>query len=92
MTDTAIYDAMHNIGYDWLRHRSSSAFSPATLGDSGDAAGPEPRLLFHVARRAAAEDVLRHSSEVPHALALNLLFMVFVSLFSGFVPLSSWAT
>ena len=39
------------------------------VGDSGDAARPVARVLLDVARRPAAEDVQRHSSEVPHAVA-----------------------
>ena len=41
------------------------------VGDPGDAAGPVARVLLDVARRSAAQDVLRHPSALPDALALE---------------------
>ncbi len=57
MTDTAIYEALHNIGYDWLgtgvvdRHPGRLHFRHPR-----HAAGTEPCFLFHVPRRSAAQN------------------------------------
>ena len=65
--------AIDRTDYRWLRPAVKLAIVAGYyVGDSGDAAGTEPRVLLHVARWVAAEAVLRHSSQVPDALAVQL--------------------
>ena len=58
--------------------------------DSGDAAGPEPGVLLHVARPAAAQGLQRHpSASSARPGGPIILFMVFTGVFAAFAPLSA---
>jgi basic amino acid/polyamine antiporter, APA family len=90
MTDTAIYEALHNIGYDWLGTGVvigilagyTSVILVMLLGQS--------RVFYSMSRDGLLPKLF---SDVHPRFRTpwrcNLVFMVFVSLFSGFVPLSS---
>jgi APA family basic amino acid/polyamine antiporter len=90
MTDTAVYDALHAIGYDWMGTGVvigilggyTSVILVMLLGQS--------RVFFSMSRDGllpAMFSTIHPRFQTPYRS--NLLFMVFVSLFSGFVPLSS---
>jgi len=90
MTDTAVYDALHAIGYDWMGTGVvigilggyTSVILVMLLGQS--------RVFFSMSRDGllpAMFSTIHPRFRTPYRS--NLLFMVFVSLFSGFVPLSS---
>ena len=90
MTDTAIYDALHLIGYDSLGTLVvfgilggyTSVILVMLLGQS--------RVFYSMSRDGLLPRVF---SEIHPKFQTpwrsNMVFMVFVSLFSGFVPLSS---
>jgi APA family basic amino acid/polyamine antiporter len=90
MTDTAIYEALHNIGYDWLGTGVvigilagyTSVILVMLLGQS--------RVFYSMSRDGLLPKLF---SDVHPRFRTpwrcNLVFMVFVSLFSGLVPLSS---
>src|SRR6202041_2554895 len=90
MTDTAIYEALHNIGYDWLGTGVvigilagyTSVILVMLLGQS--------RVFYSMSRDGLLPQLF---SEIHPRFCTpwrcNLVFMVFVSLFSGLVPLSS---
>jgi APA family basic amino acid/polyamine antiporter len=90
MTDTAIYEALHNIGYDWLGTGVvigilagyTSVILVMLLGQS--------RVFYSMSRDGLLPKTF---SEIHPKFCTpwrcNLIFMAFVSLFSGFVPLSS---
>ena len=76
------------LAFVWLKNGDQAGDHRGLhVGDSGDAAGPVARVLLDVARRPAAEAVHRHPSQVPDAVAQQLLFMVFVGLFAAFAPI-----
>jgi len=90
MTDTAIYEALHNIGYDWLG-------TGVVIGILAAYTLRHPR---HASRDRAASSIRCPAmdcspncsptfTEIQNPWRCNLAFMVFVSLFSGLVPLSS---
>jgi APA family basic amino acid/polyamine antiporter len=90
MTDTAIYDALHSIGYDSLGTLVvfgilggyTSVILVMLLGQS--------RVFYSMSRDGLLPKVfceVHPKFQTPWRS--NMLFMVFVSLFSGFVPLSS---
>jgi APA family basic amino acid/polyamine antiporter len=90
MSDTAIYDALHNIGYDWL----------GTLVVFGILGGYTSVILVMLLGQSRVFYSMSRDGLLPKMFCdihpkfrtpwrSNLLFMVFVSLFSGFVPLSS---
>jgi APA family basic amino acid/polyamine antiporter len=90
MTDTAIYDALHAIGYDWL----------GTLVVFGILGGYTSVILVMLLGQSRVFYSMSRDGLLPKMFSdihpkfrtpwrSNLLFMVFVSLFSGFVPLSS---
>jgi APA family basic amino acid/polyamine antiporter len=91
MTDTAIYDALHNaIGYDWLGTLVvfgilggyTSVILVMLLGQS--------RVFFSMSRDGLLPKMFSDiHPKFRTPWRSNLVFMVFVSLFSGFVPLSS---
>jgi basic amino acid/polyamine antiporter, APA family len=90
MTDTAIYEALHAIGYDWLGTGVvvgilagyTSVILVMLLGQS--------RVFYSMSRDGLLPKLF---SEIHPKFRTpwrcNLVFMVFVSLFSGLVPLSS---
>lgn len=90
MTDTAIYEALHNIGYDWLGTGVvigilagyTSVILVMLLGQS--------RVFYSMSRDGLLPKLF---SEIHPRYRTpwrcNLAFMIFVSLFSGLVPLSS---
>ncbi len=90
MTDTAIYEALHAMGYDWLGTGVvigilagyTSVILVMLLGQS--------RVFYSMSRDGLLPSVfcdVHPRFQTPWKS--NILFMVFVSLFSGFVPLSS---
>jgi APA family basic amino acid/polyamine antiporter len=90
MTDTAIYEALHNIGYDWL----------GTGVVIGILAGYTSVILVMLLGQSRVFYSMSRDGLLPGLFAdihpkfrtpwrCNLVFMVFVSLFSGLVPLSS---
>jgi len=90
MSDTAIYDALHNIGYDWL----------GTLVVFGILGGYTSVILVMLLGQSRVFYSMSRDGLLPKMFCdihpkyrtpwrSNLLFMAFVSLFSGFVPLSS---
>src|SRR5271165_5573279 len=90
MTDTAIYEALHNIGYDWLGTGVvigilagyTSVILVMLLGQS--------RVFYSMARDGLLPKLfcdVHPKFRTPWRC--NLVFMVFVSLFSGFVPLAA---
>ena len=90
MSDTAIYEALHAIGYDWLGTGVvigilagyTSVILVMLLGQS--------RVFYSMSRDGLLPKMfceIHPKFQTPWRS--NLLFMVFVSLFSGFVPLSS---
>jgi APA family basic amino acid/polyamine antiporter len=65
--------AIDKTDYRWLRPAVKLAIIMGWhVRDPGDAAGAEPRVLFHVARRPAAQAVLRCPSEVPDPWRSNI--------------------
>jgi APA family basic amino acid/polyamine antiporter len=90
MSDTAIYDALHAIGYDWLSTGVvlgilagyTSVILVMLLGQS--------RVFFSMSRDGLLPGIFSDvHPKFKTPWRSNILFMVFVSLFSGFVPLSS---
>jgi APA family basic amino acid/polyamine antiporter len=90
MTDTAIYEALHNIGYDWLGTGVvigilagyTSVILVMLLGQS--------RVFYSMSRDGLLPKIFSDiHPKFKTPWRCNLIFMVFVSLFSGFVPLSS---
>ncbi len=90
MTDTAIYEALHNIGYDWLGTGVvvgilagyTSVILVMLLGQS--------RVFYSMSRDGLLPKLFSDvHPKFKTPWRCNLVFMVFVSLFSGFVPLSS---
>jgi APA family basic amino acid/polyamine antiporter len=90
MTDTAIYEALHNIGYDWLGTGVvigilagyTSVILVMLLGQS--------RVFYSMSRDGLLPKLFSDiHPKFRTPWRCNLVFMVFVSLFSGFVPLSS---
>ena len=90
MTDTAVYEALHNIGYDWLGTGVvigilagyTSVILVMLLGQS--------RVFYSMSRDGLLPKVFSDvHPKFQTPWRCNLVFMVFVSLFSGFVPLSS---
>ena len=90
MSDTAIYEALHAMGYDWLGTGVvigilagyTSVILVMLLGQS--------RVFYSMSRDGLLPKLF---SDVHPRFRTpwrcNLVFMVFVSLFSGFVPLSN---
>jgi APA family basic amino acid/polyamine antiporter len=90
MSDTAIYEALHNIGYDWLGTGVvigilggyTSVILVMLLGQS--------RVFYSMSRDGLLPKLFSDiHPKFKTPWRCNLVFMVFVSLFSGFVPLSS---
>ncbi len=90
MTDTAIYEALHNIGYDWLGTGVvvgilagyTSVILVMLLGQS--------RVFYSMSRDGLLPKLFSDvHPKFKTPWRCNLVFMVFVSVFSGFVPLSS---
>jgi basic amino acid/polyamine antiporter, APA family len=90
MTDTAIYEALHNIGYDWLGTGVvigilagyTSVILVMLLGQS--------RVFYSMSRDGLLPKLFSDiHPKFRTPWRCNLIFMVFVSLFSGLVPLSS---
>ncbi|HTA44900.1 MAG TPA: amino acid permease [Bryobacteraceae bacterium] len=90
MTDTAIYEALHNIGYDWLGTGVvigilagyTSVILVMLLGQS--------RVFYSMSRDGLLPKLFSDiHPRYRTPWRCNLVFMVFVSLFSGLVPLSS---
>ncbi|MES1260529.1 MAG: amino acid permease [Acidobacteriota bacterium] len=90
MTDTAIYEALHNIGYDWLGTGVvigilagyTSVILVMLLGQS--------RVFYSMSRDGLLPKMFSDvHPKFKTPWRCNLTFMIFVSLFSGFVPLSS---
>jgi APA family basic amino acid/polyamine antiporter len=90
MTDTAIYEALHNIGYDWLGTGVvigilagyTSVILVMLLGQS--------RVFYSMSRDGLLPKLFSDiHPRFRTPWRCNLVFMVFVSLFSGLVPLSS---
>ena len=90
MTDTAIYEALHNIGYDWLGTGVvvgilagyTSVILVMLLGQS--------RVFYSMSRDGLLPKLFSDvHPKFKTPWRCNLIFMVFVSMFSGFVPLSS---
>ena len=90
MSPTAIYDALHAIGYDWLGTGVvigilggyTSVILVMLLGQS--------RVFYSMSRDGLLPKVFSDiHPKFKTPWRSNLLFMVFVSLFSGFVPLTS---
>jgi len=90
MTDTAIYEALHNIGYDWLGTGVvigilagyTSVILVMLLGQS--------RVFYSMSRDGLLPKMFSDvHPKFKTPWRCNLVFMIFVSLFSGFVPLSS---
>ena len=90
MSPTAIYDALHAIGYDWLGTAVvigilggyTSVILVMLLGQS--------RVFYSMSRDGLLPKLfsdIHPKHRTPWRC--NLFFMIFVSLFSGFVPLSS---
>ena len=90
MNATAIYEALHKIGYDWMATAVvigilggyTSVILVMLLGQS--------RVFYSMSRDGLLPKMfsdIHPKYQTPWRS--NLLFMVFVSLFSGFVPLSS---
>lgn len=90
MTDTAIYEALHNIGYDWLGTGVvvgilagyTSVILVMLLGQS--------RVFYSMSRDGLLPKLFSDiHPRFRTPWRCNLVFMLFVSLFSGLVPLSS---
>jgi len=90
MTDTAIYEALHNIGYDWLGTGVvvgilagyTSVILVMLLGQS--------RVFYSMSRDGLLPKLFSDiHPKYRTPWRCNLAFMIFVSLFSGLVPLSS---
>jgi APA family basic amino acid/polyamine antiporter len=90
MTDTAIYEALHAIGYDWLGTGVvigilagyTSVILVMLLGQS--------RVFYSMSRDGLLPKLFSDiHPRFRTPWRCNLVFMVFVSLFSGLVPLSS---
>ena len=90
MTDTAIYEALHNIGYDWLGTGVvigilagyTSVILVMLLGQS--------RVFYSMSRDGLLPKLFSDiHPRFRTPWRCNLVFMIFVSLFSGLVPLSS---
>ena len=90
MTDTAIYEALHAMGYDWLGTGVvigilagyTSVILVMLLGQS--------RVFYSMSRDGLLPKLFSDvHPKFKTPWRCNLVFMVFVSLFSGFVPLSS---
>jgi APA family basic amino acid/polyamine antiporter len=90
MTDTAIYEALHAIGYDWLGTGVvigilagyTSVILVMLLGQS--------RVFYSMSRDGLLPKLFSDiHPKFKTPWRCNLVFMVFVSMFSGFVPLSS---
>ena len=90
MTATAIYEALHNIGYDWLGTGVvigilagyTSVILVMLLGQS--------RVFYSMSRDGLLPKVFSDvHPKFRTPWRCNLVFMIFVSLFSGFVPLAS---
>ncbi len=90
MTDTAIYEALHAIGYDWLGTGVvigilagyTSVILVMLLGQS--------RVFYSMSRDGLLPKMFSDvHPKFQTPWRCNLIFMAFVSLFSGFVPLSS---
>jgi len=90
MTDTAIYEALHAIGYDWLGTGVvigilagyTSVILVMLLGQS--------RVFYSMSRDGLLPKLFSDiHPKYRTPWRCNLIFMVFVSLFSGLVPLSS---
>ena len=90
MTDTAIYEALHAIGYDWLGTGVvigilagyTSVILVMLLGQS--------RVFYSMSRDGLLPKLFSDiHPKYRTPWRCNLIFMAFVSLFSGLVPLSS---
>jgi APA family basic amino acid/polyamine antiporter len=90
MTDTAIYEALHAIGYDWMGTGVvigilcgyTSVILVMLLGQS--------RVFYSMSRDGLLPPLFAEiHPKFRTPWRCNLVFMVFVSLFSGLVPLSS---
>ncbi len=90
MTATAIYEALHNIGYDWLGTGVvlgilagyTSVILVMLLGQS--------RVFYSMSRDGLLPKLFSDiHPRFRTPWRCNLAFMIFVSLFSGLVPLSS---
>ncbi len=90
MTDTAIYEALHNMGYDWLGTGVvigilagyTSVILVMLLGQS--------RVFYSMSRDGLLPKLFSDiHPRYRTPWRCNLAFMIFVSLFSGLVPLSS---
>ena len=90
MTDTAIYEALHNIGYDWLGTGVvigilagyTSVILVMLLGQS--------RVFYSMSRDGLLPKLFSDiHPRFRTPWRCNIAFMIFVSLFSGLVPLSS---
>jgi APA family basic amino acid/polyamine antiporter len=90
MSDTAIYEALHAMGYDWLGTGVvigilagyTSVILVMLLGQS--------RVFYSMSRDGLLPKLFSDiHPKFKTPWRCNLVFMVFVSLFSGFVPLSN---
>jgi basic amino acid/polyamine antiporter, APA family len=90
MTATAIYEALHNIGYDWLGTGVvfgilagyTSVILVMLLGQS--------RVFYSMSRDGLLPKLFSDiHPKFRTPWRCNLVFMVFVSLFSGLVPLAT---
>ncbi len=90
MSDTAVYEALHAMGYDWLGTGVvigilggyTSVILVMLLGQS--------RVFYSMSRDGLLPKLFSDiHPKFKTPWRCNLVFMVFVSLFSGFVPLSS---
>jgi basic amino acid/polyamine antiporter, APA family len=90
MTDTAIYEALHSIGYDWLGTGVvigilagyTSVILVMLLGQS--------RVFYSMSRDGLLPKLFSDiHPKFRTPWRCNLVFMIFVSLFSGLVPLAS---
>jgi APA family basic amino acid/polyamine antiporter len=90
MTDTAIYEALHNMGYDWLGtgvvigilFGYTSVILVMLLGQS--------RVFYSMSRDGLLPKLFSDvHPKFRTPWRCNIVFMVFVSLFSGFIPLAS---
>jgi APA family basic amino acid/polyamine antiporter len=90
MTATAIYEALHNIGYDWLGTGVvfgilagyTSVILVMLLGQS--------RVFYSMSRDGLLPKLFSDiHPKFRTPWRCNLIFMVFVSLFSGLVPLAT---
>ena len=90
MSDTAVYEALHAMGYDWLGTGVvigilggyTSVILVMLLGQS--------RVFYSMSRDGLLPKLFSDiHPKFKTPWRCNLVFMVFVSLFSGFVPLSN---